>query len=108
MKVEAKLFPPLPHNRGKHRSLTDINGRRRRFQILDEIKRVQSNAPHKAIYLQRIQFEDENRIELRLAYYIIGKKPRMKGKWVFGQYATLMPAKDFKTIIRAAKQRGWI
>ena len=103
-----KTTPSLSDNRGKKTSWTDIHGRKRRFLILDEIKRVQSNAPHKAIYLQKIKLEDENRIELRLAYYIIGKKPRMKGKWTFGQFATLMPVRDFKAIISAAKRKGWI
>lgn len=103
-----KTTPPLPDNQGKKTSWTDIHGRKRPILIVDEIKRLQSNAPHKAIYLQKIKFEDENRVEFRLMYYIIGKKPKMKGKWVFGQFATLIPVKDFKAIIRAAKRKGWI
>lgn len=61
----------------------------------------------KVIYLQRIEF-DNGRIEARLAYYIIGKKPHMRGKWVWGQYATFLEVPDLKAIVRQAKKKGWI
>ena len=77
------------------------------FTILDEIRRPQSELPTKIIYLQKVKFED-GRIELRLCYYIVGKLPKMKGKWLFGQFATLLPAQDFKAIVDEAKDRGWI
>jgi hypothetical protein len=35
-------------------------------------------------------------------------KPRMAGKWTWGQYATLIPARDFKALITRARQREWI
>lgn len=101
-------YPPLPDNRGKRTSWLDINGKRIRFLIIDEIKRIQSNKPYKAIYLQKLELLDESRIELRLGYYIIGKKPRVKGKWVWGQYATLMPTNDFRAVVQEAEKRGWI
>jgi len=31
----------------------------------------------------------------------------MKGKWVWGQFATLLPPKDFVAILRKAAKRGW-
>ncbi len=46
--------------------------------------------------------------KFRLCYYIIGKKPGMKGKWVFGQFATMLPPEDFKWIVDEAKRQGWI
>jgi len=103
-----KKYPPFPDNKGKRKSLINISGKRRYFTILGEIKRAQSNAPHKVIYLQRMLWEDNNEIQLRLAYYIIGKKPKMRGKWVFGQFATIMTVKDFRFIFRTAKRKGWI
>jgi len=36
------------------------------------------------------------------------KKGKTKGKWVFGQYATLIPSKDIRIIFRKAKRKGWI
>jgi len=74
--------------------------------IQDEIYRFQSDFPEKAIVLQKVHFEDCS-FELRLAYYIIGKKPSMKGRWVWGQYATFMPQEDFIAIYKEAKIRGW-
>jgi hypothetical protein len=76
-------------------------------QSLGEIRRFQSNLPSKILCLERIIFEEENRIELRLGYYIIGKKPRMKGKWVWGQYAAMIPVEDFKNLFEEAKTEGW-
>lgn len=99
--------PPLPTNIGKKRTMT-VDGEKRHFTVLDEITQVHSTKPDIVIYLQRIQFEDDGRNELRLAYYIIGKKPRMAGKWAFGQYATMMPIEDFQTIIQRATEKGWI
>ena len=76
--------------------------------MLDEITRIQSNYPAKAIYLQQLQWENDGRIELRLGYYIIGKKPKVAGKWVWGQFATMIPVEDFRAIIHEATKRGWI
>jgi hypothetical protein len=38
----------------------------------------------------------------------VGKLPKMRGKWVFGQYATFLPEKDFKVIVNKARKKGWI
>jgi hypothetical protein len=98
--------PPLPSNIGKKRTIVDITGVKQYFTVLDEVIQAQSTAPNKVIYLQKLQFEDGH-IELRLAYYILGEKPKMAGKWVWGQYATMIPAKDFQTIINKASKNGW-
>jgi hypothetical protein len=78
------------------------------FTVLDEVVQIQSTNPDKAIYLQRLQFQDDGRIELRLAYYIIGKERRMAGKWVWGQFATMMPEEDSRVIVRKATEKGWL
>jgi hypothetical protein len=99
---------PLPSNIGKRRTLTDIDGTKQHFTVLAEVTQVQSDYPDKAIYLQHIRFEKDGRLELRLGYYIIGKKPKMAGKWVWGQYATMMPQEDFQAIIEKAEKEGWL
>jgi hypothetical protein len=101
-------LPSLPDNVGKTRRLHDIYGKVYHIKILDEIKFIQSNLPDKAIFLQKIHFLEEDRIEFRLGYYIIGKKPRNAGKWVWGQFATMLPAEDFNNVVKQAHERGWI
>ncbi len=97
-----------PNNIGKLGKLVFPDKKVRNFKIIDEIYKKQSSNPHKVIYLQLVQFEDNPKErELRLCYYIIGKIGRTKGKWVFGQFATLVPAKDFQIIIDEAKKRNW-
>jgi len=82
------------------------HGERLGFTITDEIRRGQSDLPSKIIVLERVHFDD-GRDEVRLGYYIIGKKPRMLGKWVWGLYATLLPLADFASIVKEAQARGW-
>jgi hypothetical protein len=77
------------------------------FTITDELYVEQTGRPGKLIYLQQIRFDD-GREQLRLGYYIIGKKQGMRGRWVWGQFAPFIPAADFKRIVDLAKQRGWL
>ena len=89
--------------------LTDINGRRRYFKIIEPPIIVKQSTYHEKVFIfQRVQFEDDGTIELRLGYYIIGKKPRMRGRWVWGQSCPLMPEGDFTRLMLAAKNRGWM
>lgn len=99
--------PKLVSKIGGRGKLKTPSGNVHKYTIVDEVRRTQSGAPNKKICLQKVVFDD-GRKELRLAYYIIGKKPRMKGKWVFGQYATFIPARDLRSIIRRAKRKGLI
>ena len=99
--------PVLPSRKGKRGTLVDPNGGRLHFTITDEIRKPQSDLPSKIIVLERILFDD-GRIELRLGYYIIGKKPKMFGKWVWGQYCTLLPVRDFTAIVSQAQRLGWL
>jgi hypothetical protein len=102
------ILPPLPINIGKQRRVKDINGIVRQFKVLGEVSFLQSTYAKKAIYLQRIQFAEDGRIELRLGYYIIGKRPKVLGKWVWGQFATMLPPEDFCKVYELARQKGWI
>jgi hypothetical protein len=95
-----------PNNIGKRGKLVSPDKRVSYIKIIDEIRKQQSTYPPKVIYLQLVQLEG-NRIELRLCYYIVGKIGRTKGKWVFGQFATLLPTEDFQVIINEAKLRNW-
>ncbi len=101
-------YPERPNNINKKGRTKDPDGTILKYTIVDEIVMPQSDAPQKLIYLQKIVFDNIKRVELRLCYYIIGKLPKMKGKWVFGQYATFLPEKDFKIIVNKARKKGWI
>ena len=106
---KTKVSNPLewPKNIGKRRKIKTIWGKERHLIIEDEIMHQQSNAPHKLIAFQKIRLEEEDRIEYRFGYYMIGVKPGAKGRWVWGQFALLIPEKDLKAILKKAKKRKW-
>lgn len=104
----ATPYPSLPDNVGRRTKWKNIRGELRTLTIVDEIRRVQSTALHKVICLQKVRFDDNGHIEYRIGYYMIGVKPRMAGRWTWGQFAILIPAKDFRWIVREAQRRGWI
>lgn len=47
-------------------------------------------------------------IEYRLGYFIVGKIGRAKGRWIWGQFCPLIPAKDFFKLITKAKKEETI
>jgi len=77
------------------------------FSVLDEITLPQSDNPSKVFYLQLLENTDTKKRELRLAYYIIGFKPGMKGKWVWGQFNPHLPSKDLLTLVEKGKAKGF-
>ena len=100
-------LPQLPDKTGKRGRLVTPGGRRMGFTIEGQIHRFQSDFKKKALVLQKIRFDDD-RQEIRLGYYIIGKKPRNRGRWVWGQFATFMPKRDFRALYKMAEKRGWV
>ena len=99
--------PEWPSNIGKRRKIKTIWGAERHLIIEDEIMHLQMNASHKLIAFQKIRLEEEDRIEYRFGYYMIGVKPGAKGRWVWGQFALLVPENDLKAILKEAKKRNW-
>jgi len=106
-KPKINNHPPWPNNIGKRRKNTTIWGTERHLIIEDEIMHQQSNAPHKLIAFQKIKLEEEDRIEFRFGYYMIGVKPGAKGRWVWGQFSLMIPEKDLKAILKEAQKRKW-
>ena len=78
------------------------------FRVIDEVYIKHSGKSNKLLYLQRLKFDEDGRIEFRLCYYVIGKKPGMRGRWVWGQYAPMLLVPDFRKIVRMAKRKGWL
>ena len=83
-----------------------VEGGSRSFQVNNYVTIVPSNsAGDKVAILEEIEFEDGDK-ELRLGYYIIGHRGRMKGKWAWGQYALFIPAEDLIKLVERAKEKG--
>lgn len=100
-------YPPLASHIG-HRGVLDFpDGSRQHFVIADEIQRQHSGVDTKIISLQLLRFDEDGREQVRVGYYVIGKKPRMRGRWVWGQFATMMPLDDFTWLVRQAEAKGW-
>ena len=98
----------LPSNVGKRRVFTAIDGRKVHRTIEDEIIRPQKTSRHeKLIYLQKMRYEEGDRVEYRFTYYMRGFKPRVRGRWVFGQFSVLIPPVDLKWLLREARRRRW-
>jgi len=91
----------------KSGSLIDIGGEKKNFKIGRYVTLKQSADSKKIFVLQEIIFEDGKK-EIRIGYYIIGKKPRMKNKWAWGQFCPLFPKKDLIKLIEKAKKKGII
>ncbi len=105
--------PTLPSTEGKTGLAKDPAGREHSFVVVDEVRQPHTGHPDgKIILLQKLRFEDDRSefasIEFRIGYYIIGKKPKMRGKWVWGQFALMIRPDDFKALIDKARAKGWI
>ncbi len=47
-------------------------------------------------------------IEYRIGYYIVGRIGRAKGKWVWGQFCPMIPARDLEKLLEKAKKEKTI
>ena len=83
-----------------------LGGHLIRYVVIDEVRTFQDSKRDKIVLLQLMEFEDLRR-EVRIGYYIIGKKPKMRGKWVWGQYAAFIPPLIFKKVFTQASKQGW-
>jgi len=97
--------PPQPVNIGKRRTFTAIDGRKVHLTVTDEI--VVPHGKGKLIYFQQFRFEEDERIEYRLTYYMLGFKPSRRGRWVFGRYSLVLPAEELAFLLKEARKRGW-
>lgn len=98
-------LPSRPNNIGKRRTFTGITGVKVHLVVVDEI--IVPHGDSKLIYFQQFKFEEDERIEYRLTYYMIGHKPGRRGKWVFGQYSLMLGAEELAALLKEARKRGW-
>lgn len=97
--------PSWPINIGKIRKIKSIHDKPIEFTIIDEI--VIPHGSGKLIYFQQLRHGPSKQIEFRLCYYMLGVKESRRGKWVFGQYALMTPAREFRKLLAEAKKRKW-
>ena len=97
-----------PSRVGKVTKRKDIFGDPMIYEVIDEIVHIPPSKPGKAIFFQKLQFEPDKKIQFRLCYYMIGQKGRGKGKWLYGQFATMIGKEDLEIILAQARERGWI
>ena len=102
------MNPKPPSRIGKTTRRKDIYGNPMVYCVLDEIAYIPPSNPDKAIYLQKLQFEGDNGIVFRLCYYMIGQKGRGKGKWLYGQFATMIRQEDLEAVLSEARKKSWI
>jgi hypothetical protein len=100
------LTPELPSTIGKTGRMISPFGDISRFEVIDEI-RIASLEGQMITVFQRLEFEHGEK-SFRLGYYIVGKKPRALGRWVWGQFALIIPTEDFRALIDEARAKGWL
>ncbi len=98
----------LPKSRlGRKSHIHTIDGRPTSYEVVDEVLFLAPSNERKAFCLHKLKFED-GREEFRIAYYMIAEKPRMHGKWAYGQFAPMMTKDEMRMIFEKAKTKGWI
>jgi hypothetical protein len=106
--------PPLPPSRiGVITRTKKIDGSSMIYRVEDEEFFVAPSNPGKAFRLQQLRFDDgagfeAGHTEYRVCYYMIAHRPRMKGKWAFGQFAPLMTPEELSLIVSKLHTKGWL
>ena len=84
-----------------------IDGKPLIYTVIDEDIFLAPSNNRKAFCLQKLKFDDGCE-EFRIAYYMIAEKPRMHGKWAYGQFAPMMTKEEMIIIFEKAREKGWI
>jgi hypothetical protein len=101
-------YPPLPSRIGERGTAERPLGGHYDWEVIDQILRIQSNRPNKLLVFEKFRMEEDGHVQFRFGYYKIGVKEGRKGKWVWGQYAPMIPVEDFKYIVEEAEKKGLV
>jgi hypothetical protein len=77
------------------------------YTVVDEDVFVAPTNSDKAFAIHKLKFSD-GRTEFRIGYYMIAQRPRVKGKWAWGQYAPMMTKEEMAEIFSRVKAKRWI
>ncbi len=102
----VRKYPPLPITKCKTGTMKFPDGRVLHHHVEEEVKHVSKAFPNCCLYIQKLRFKENNEVELRFGYYIIGKTGKSQGKWVWGQFCPSFPRGDFVALIAKAKRAG--
>ncbi len=103
--LKAKIDDLLERvSKHKNARITDIDGVRKILPIRKFVWQQATEYPEKVFILQELVSERGKLI--RIGYYIIGKKQKMNGKWVWGQFCPFITIKDLKSLINKAEKEG--
>lgn len=103
-----RLIEILDRRRGREGSFgfPTPYGKKKRHErriMIDYILHRQYNNPDKYFVLELIKLPWGKKPELRIGYYILGKKRSVLGKWRWGQSAVLVPQKDIPALFKKAQ-----
>ena len=97
------MNPPLPTRLGKTTKLQDIRGHEKSYEVVAEDVFLAQSNPDKAFAVHKLKWDD-GREEFRIGYFMIAHRPRMKGKWAWGQYAPMMTEIEMIEIFQRAEK----
>ena len=103
----SKMSNQLPTRIGKVTRRKKIDGTPLVYTVVEEDVFVAPSNPNKAFAFQKLQFDDGH-VQFRLCYYMIAHKPRMKGKWAFGQFSAFMTPDELALVVQRALANGWL
>jgi hypothetical protein len=103
----GNMTPILPSRIGKTTRRRKIDGSPLVYTVEDEESFLALSNRNKAFYLQKLRF-DNGHEEYRICYYMIAEKPRMRGKWAFGQSAPMMTSDEMRLIFQKMQAKGWL
>jgi hypothetical protein len=101
------MYLPLPKRLGKKTKTKKIDGTPLIYTIIDEEVFLAKSSTKKAFCLHKLRHED-GKEEFRIGYYMIAHKPRMRGRWAWGQYAPMMTKEEMAEIFDKLKTKRWI
>ncbi len=98
----------LPKSRlGCKSHIHTIDGKPISYEVVDEVLFLAPSNKRKAFCLHKLRFQDGQE-EFRIAYYMIAERPRMRGKWAYGQFAPMMTKEEMQLIFEKVRAKGWI
>jgi hypothetical protein len=101
------MLLPLPTRLHKTTVTKAIDGTPLVYTVIDEEMVPALSNSKKVFALHYVRLGD-GREEIRIGYYMIAHKKRMRGKWAWGQFAPFMTKEEMALIFSRAKAKGWI